>query len=58
MKTNVIEERNIQIASVIEIVEETEVNEYNGFTTAGTFACVASWGACVSSGSSFSSAGD
>lgn len=40
-------------------IEEDSVEaEFGGFTTAGSFACVASWGACVSTGSSFSSAGD
>ncbi|MCO4483535.1 MULTISPECIES: thiocillin family RiPP [Streptococcus] len=38
--------------------EDLSELEFGGFTTAGSFACVASWGACVSTGSSFSSAGD
>lgn len=38
--------------------EDLDEMEFGGFTTAGSFACVASWGVCVSTGSSFSSAGN
>ncbi|EGQ1665015.1 hypothetical protein O0I26_07485 [Staphylococcus pseudintermedius] len=40
-------------------LEEEEAQDFNGFTTAGSLACAASFiGGTLSSGSSFSSAGD
>lgn len=37
--------------------EDLDEMELGGFTTAGSFSSVACWGPCVSTGSSFSSAG-
>lgn len=46
-----------EISIVVE--EESQELELSGFTTAGSFSTVGTWvGACASSGSSLSSAGD
>jgi hypothetical protein len=44
--------------SSINIEEEAQDLELSGFTTAGSFSTAACFGACWSSGSSLSSAGD
>ncbi|MCD8887126.1 thiocillin family RiPP [Staphylococcus epidermidis] len=51
-----LEDIESQMKHLIDI-EEEEI-DFHGFTTAGSFACAASWGSCASSGSSFSSAGN
>ncbi|EHS7176266.1 thiocillin family RiPP [Staphylococcus pseudintermedius] len=50
---------DLEIIDRLQLQLEEEAQDFNGFTTAGSLACAASFiGGTLSSGSSFSSAGD